>query len=268
MTQTTVLSFIAALACHALVLVGVRLPSPLPSPEKEYVEVTLAASAPPIEAQPIAPPMPVSPAVLDPTPIPPPPEPVAPGPPTPPSPLEPVLPKPEERPAPPPEPEPPPVPKTEPPKSEITPEPEKTEPIPQPKQIEQAPLPAQSVQTAAIPAPSTVSHNPATPSSSTNSLHAAARYQSVEQPYYIKRGKAKYPAEAKRLRQEGVVVLGLYINESGRLDKIEVVQSSGFPLLDRAAIAAERSARFRPAYLRDQPIACKAEVPYRFVLPK
>lgn len=98
--------------------------------------------------------------------------------------------------------------------------------------------------------------------------NAVSHYQTIEQPYYLKRGKPEYPSQAKRLKQEGVVVLALFINERGGLDNIEVVQSSGFPLLDEAAIAAERRSRFRPAYLRDRPVACRATVPYRFVLPR
>jgi TonB family protein len=44
-----------------------------------------------------------------------------------------------------------------------------------------------------------------------------------------------YPPEAARRHQQGTVVLMLYVNGSGTLDKIEIVKSSGFPLLDAAA---------------------------------
>ena len=92
------------------------------------------------------------------------------------------------------------------------------------------------------------------------------RYHILSQPYYLKRGQPDYPALARRKRQEGAVVLTVFINALGSLDKIEVKESSGIPLLDEAAVAAERKSRFRPAYVDNRPVPSKAEVPYRFKL--
>jgi TonB family protein len=39
----------------------------------------------------------------------------------------------------------------------------------------------------------------------------------------------------------------LYISGSGALDKIEIVKSSGFPLLDAAAIKEMKHSQFQPA---------------------
>jgi protein TonB len=88
----------------------------------------------------------------------------------------------------------------------------------------------------------------------------------VSQPSYLERVQPVYPPQSRRLRQEGVVVLTLFISAEGRLDRVEVARSSGHRLLDEAAVAAERKSRFRPATLGGRPVACRAEVPYRFEL--
>lgn len=93
-----------------------------------------------------------------------------------------------------------------------------------------------------------------------------AGYRVVSEPSYLTRTQPAYPAQARRLQQEGVVVLTLYISAEGRLDRVEVTKSSGHRSLDEAAVAAERKSRFRPATLGGRPVPCKAEVPYRFEL--
>jgi protein TonB len=92
------------------------------------------------------------------------------------------------------------------------------------------------------------------------------RYHAVSRPSYLERVEPAYPAQARRLRQEGVVVLRLFIGAAGELDRIEVARSSGHRLLDEAAVAAERKSRFRPATVEGRPVPCQAEVPYRFEL--
>lgn len=74
------------------------------------------------------------------------------------------------------------------------------------------------------------------------------------------------PAEALRKKQTGTVRLLLYINEQGTVDKVEIVQSSGFPSLDAAAMAAERRSTFRPAIINGSPVKSKVIVPYIFQL--
>ena len=97
-------------------------------------------------------------------------------------------------------------------------------------------------------------------------MNMDGQYHILSQPYYLKRSQTDYPALARRKRQEGVVVLTVFINAHGSLDKIEVKESSGFPLLDEAAVAADCKSRFRPAYVDNRPVPSKAQVPYRFKL--
>jgi protein TonB len=76
----------------------------------------------------------------------------------------------------------------------------------------------------------------------------------------------RYPPAARRLGQEGVVVLLIEIGAEGELRNSEVCRSSGFPLLDVAATYLIREAA---ASLRGQlqpPGESRLEVPITFQL--
>lgn len=56
-----------------------------------------------------------------------------------------------------------------------------------------------------------------------------------------------YPPAAARLRETGTVALILHIAADGFVDHVDVVKSSGYPLLDQAAVARLRTWHFTPA---------------------
>ncbi|RZL00239.1 MAG: energy transducer TonB, partial [Rubrivivax sp.] len=58
--------------------------------------------------------------------------------------------------------------------------------------------------------------------------------------------KPVYPPASLELGEAGTVTMMLLIDEQGRIKDIQVTKSSGYPRLDRAAVAAERQARFKP----------------------
>jgi TonB family protein len=60
--------------------------------------------------------------------------------------------------------------------------------------------------------------------------------------------------------QTGSVLLRLYVNNLGTVDKVEVVVSSGHPELDQTGIEAVKHARFRPAYDGPTPVPGRIEV--------
>ena len=95
---------------------------------------------------------------------------------------------------------------------------------------------------------------------------ASGGYQDVGSVSYVRRGRAVYPADALRRKQTGTVQLMLYIDESGKVDRVEVVGSSGFPALDAAAASAEKKSRFRPVVRDGVPVKSRARVPYTFRL--
>jgi protein TonB len=52
----------------------------------------------------------------------------------------------------------------------------------------------------------------------------------------------------------------------GALDKVEIVKSSGYPLLDEAAVEAMKQSQFHPAYQDKTPVPAHAEVTITFRL--
>lgn len=75
-----------------------------------------------------------------------------------------------------------------------------------------------------------------------------------------------FPAEAIRNRWEGVVMLRLRIAKSGKVEKVEVIGSSGHPLLDQAAVKAVSRWRGKPALRWGQAIESVETLPIRFRL--
>jgi TonB family protein len=78
--------------------------------------------------------------------------------------------------------------------------------------------------------------------------------------------KPDYPAEARRRRLQGSVVLRVNVSAQGAPEEITVLASSGHAVLDQAAVAAVHTWRFEPATRGGVPIAAPADVPVRFRL--
>lgn len=70
-----------------------------------------------------------------------------------------------------------------------------------------------------------------------------------------------YPAQSRRLREEGRVLFDVYILPDGSVGQIRLKRSSGFSRLDDAALEAIRRWRYVPAKRGDEPI------PYWYVQP-
>ncbi|MEZ5457862.1 MAG: TonB family protein [Steroidobacteraceae bacterium] len=79
--------------------------------------------------------------------------------------------------------------------------------------------------------------------------------------------QARYPSASVRLGEEGNVLLELTIAIDGRVRAARVVQSSGHPRLDEAAIAeALRAWRLRPATLDGAPVESRHRIRVQFRL--
>jgi TonB family protein len=78
-------------------------------------------------------------------------------------------------------------------------------------------------------------------------------------------GAFTYPEAARRLGAEGTVLLRLSVGPDGAVASAEVVQGSGFPVLDRAARESALRCRFDPALEGGRPVAGAApwRVTYR-----
>jgi len=75
-----------------------------------------------------------------------------------------------------------------------------------------------------------------------------------------------YPLEALRQRFEGTVLLRVHVAANGRVAEVEILDSSGHPILDAAAVRAIRSWRFAPATRGGRPVAATVRQPVRFSL--
>jgi protein TonB len=73
-----------------------------------------------------------------------------------------------------------------------------------------------------------------------------------------------YPAIALRRHETGRVMLRVSVSAHGRPVEVDVAQSSGYPILDSAALSAVRQWQFIPAMQAGTAVAAIAEVPVRF----
>lgn len=92
-----------------------------------------------------------------------------------------------------------------------------------------------------------------------------ASFGSAWGPAFLEKAMPVYPALARRLGREGLVVLRLNIDEHGILKDLEVLEDPGFGF-SAAAEEAARKSRFAPARVNGRPAACRALLPVRFEL--
>ncbi len=75
-----------------------------------------------------------------------------------------------------------------------------------------------------------------------------------------------YPRIARRRNWEGRVLLSVLVGREGRVVSLNVVESSGHVILDKAALTAVKQWLFEPAQLFGKPIEKRLEIPVRFRL--
>lgn len=85
-------------------------------------------------------------------------------------------------------------------------------------------------------------------------------------PDYLKNPEPVYPIAARRRHQEGLVLLSVRVNPVGRATSVSLKQSSGYPLLDEAALTQVREWEFTPARIGSFAVESDIEVPVRFKL--
>lgn len=75
-----------------------------------------------------------------------------------------------------------------------------------------------------------------------------------------------YPAAAVRRQLEGTVLLRLHISSTGRVERADIVTSSGHSVLDLAALKAVQAWRGHPALHNGEEVATSELLPIRFRL--
>ncbi len=141
-------------------------------------------------------------------------------------------------------------------------------PRPKPKPVDRPkPLPAlpdapasERAVTAPLPDPKQVSAAPAAPAP-----EATTPPQPVTPPHsdaaHLNNPAPVYPALSRRLREQGRVLLDVYILADGSVGQLRLKRSSGYPRLDEAALDAVRRWRYIPARRGEEAI------PYWYVQP-
>lgn len=75
-----------------------------------------------------------------------------------------------------------------------------------------------------------------------------------------------YPRRARDLGQEGTAMIRVKLDLAGNPAEVSLLESSGYALLDHAAIRAARGWQFEPERRGGRPVAAFVHIPVRFAL--
>ncbi len=95
---------------------------------------------------------------------------------------------------------------------------------------------------------------------------AVASVPQQTSPSFAGNSPAVYPDLARQRGWEGVVLVRIHIDAEGRVIHAEIAKSSGYEVLDAAAITTVRHWRGSPATLSGRPVATVELLPFRFRL--
>jgi protein TonB len=112
--------------------------------------------------------------------------------------------------------------------------------------------------------------NAATAESSKNSEQKSEPEITFEPPRfnadYLHNPAPEYPGMSRRRGEQGRLTLKVVVNTNGDAESVQLDKSSGFELLDKAALNAVKNWKFIPAKSNHQPVAGTVIVPVRFSL--
>lgn len=83
---------------------------------------------------------------------------------------------------------------------------------------------------------------------------------------YVREPSPRYPPQSRRLREQGLVILRVIVDERGEASSIEIETSSGHSRLDAAARDAVLRAAFRPYVEDGEPRRALVLIPIEFAL--
>jgi periplasmic protein TonB len=85
-------------------------------------------------------------------------------------------------------------------------------------------------------------------------------------PAYRANPSPEYPAIARRRGYEGTVLVEVLVSRDGRVEDLRLSQSSGYSVLDQAAMASMKGWLFEPATINEERVEMWVKVPVRFHL--
>ncbi|VVE47075.1 energy transducer TonB [Pandoraea terrigena] len=155
----------------------------------------------------------------------------------------------------------PPKPAPEPPKPKVAPPPPKPR-VPAPNAISQKAEPVAPPQPTAEPVKDTAPVAPPAPPTPVPAAAPPGRVEGLKlecpDPPLI------YPTQSRRLGEEGVVTVRMVINTQGRVSGADIVKSSGYPRLDKAAIESAYKMRCAAPMKDGRAVETTAMKPFRF----
>lgn len=104
------------------------------------------------------------------------------------------------------------------------------------------------------------------PGKDSTTFYSEGGGSSEAKPGYLKNPAPPYPAEAIEHGQEGLVMLFVVVDRTGRPRKVELQKSSGFRLLDQSASRTVRQWKFSPGRLGFLSSESELLIPIRFQL--
>jgi protein TonB len=116
------------------------------------------------------------------------------------------------------------------------------------------------------PAPVPVKAAPPSPPAPVKAAPPAPKPSTQASANYGYNPKPKYPSVARSRGWEGTVRLQVHVSPDGEATGVSVVQSSGYDVLDDAAVSAVEGWRFHPATRDGEPVASTVTVPINFKL--
>ncbi|HTB84596.1 MAG TPA: energy transducer TonB [Candidatus Sulfotelmatobacter sp.] len=138
-------------------------------------------------------------------------------------------------------------------------------PKPEPEPVLSTPPPVATA--AAMPPPPEIFQSDASSSKPGPDAVTVQAQPAVEaKPNYLKNPDPVYPELARRRHQEGLVLLDVTVTTRGHVAQIKLKKSSGFALLDDAALQAVSNWEFEPARLGPLALESEITVPVRFEL--
>lgn len=157
------------------------------------------------------------------------------------------------------------------------PAPTATPPTPKPPQPQRRPAPKPAVVKHTVRNPEPVEPVPPAIASTASAVPPTAPTTATPAPIetvteprfdaaYLNNPTPPYPALSRRLREQGRVLMRVYVDPQGAPAQVQLRQSSGHPRLDSAAEAAVRRWRFVPARQGSDAIGAWVLVPISFSL--
>jgi periplasmic protein TonB len=131
--------------------------------------------------------------------------------------------------------------------------------------VEETALPELSLPNVSVPAAAIAAVGPVQPEA-VRENPAALTGEVRTGPGYLVNPKPLYPDPARRRREQGMVTLILWVDAEGLPQHVRIGRSSGFDLLDEAALAAVSRWKFIPSRIDSVAVGSEVEIPVCFRL--